>query len=775
MADEDLLQSWKEIAAYLERSERTCRRWETEYRLPVHRMDGSVRGSVFAYKSELDRWMDDTLHEERHGSPPQKRLASRRSLIIILSLAFLTAVAVAVMVFRGGRSEPQRTSLSTKPTLAILPFTNNTGDESLDFWEVALADLLVSDLSQSRYLNVRSQDRLFLVLQELGQLEGENRNTIDLTEIAARARVENIVVGNFVRVGQRFRIGATVRNIPAGNSVVVRSVEARSEDEILLRIDQLSAEIKNQVVRPVGRRGGDPDLNIGSITTSSLEAYRHFVEGRLSLYDGSAIGAMESFEKAVAIDPEFAMAYSSLSKLCRDLPGYEDKAEESRSRAFELSDHLSLRERLYLRGDYYLYRGQRSWDRALESFLELVRVYPDDGLAVIRLRHVYFLLEEWEKCIEISESITDDQKISRLSDFVRRSYCALGQYEAALECAEGFPSNTDSIQYRDQLMVNLVFDQRFEAALLEADSLLERSPGYVYALMIKGDVHLFRAEWDQAEVYYRELLNPVAREQNRLRFRLIGWRRLANLYLAKGQFQTALDIVDQTIDEVTAIGEQQWLLVLHVDKAATLLAQGNLPRARAEIEMALEEAERRNHVTGKVIALGIQGMIFLEMGSVGEAERSADKMKAEIEGWLNPKIMRNWHNLAGHIDLARNDVGRAVQHFERAVLLLPSQFERNGDEQAPYFSSLAHAYYLSGDMGMAQEWYEKTVALTFGRLGFGEAYAESLFMLGRIFEQQGMNAEAIQSYRTFRDLRREADFMKPEVKEAKRSLATLLD
>jgi hypothetical protein len=126
MAEDDLLQSWKEISAYLGRSERTCRRWETEFELPVHRMDGSVRGSVFAYKSELDRWMDEILHEEERRPPSKKRLASRRSLIIILALAVIPAIAVAVMVLRVGRSDPQRPSSSTNPTLAILPFTNNT-------------------------------------------------------------------------------------------------------------------------------------------------------------------------------------------------------------------------------------------------------------------------------------------------------------------------------------------------------------------------------------------------------------------------------------------------------------------------------------------------------------------------------------------------------------------------------------------------------------------------------------------------------------------------
>ena len=133
MADENLLQSWKEIAAHLGRSERTCRRWETEFRLPVHRMDGSVRGSVFAYKTELDRWMDEVLHKEEEPSSVTSRLRPTKYMAIILALSVVIAIALAVVVFRIGRPEPESPLSSTKPTLAILPFTNNTGDESLDF------------------------------------------------------------------------------------------------------------------------------------------------------------------------------------------------------------------------------------------------------------------------------------------------------------------------------------------------------------------------------------------------------------------------------------------------------------------------------------------------------------------------------------------------------------------------------------------------------------------------------------------------------------------
>jgi tetratricopeptide (TPR) repeat protein len=181
-----------------------------------------------------------------------------------------------------------------------------------------------------------------------------------------------------------------------------------------------------------------------------------------------------------------------------------------------------------------------------------------------------------------------------------------------------------------------------------------------------------------------------------------------------------------------------------------------------------------NHVSGVIACLNLRGMILLEQGDLRGAQRAADQMKSEIEGWVNPKLMRRWYRLAGHIDLARNDVGQAIEHFEQSVSLLPYQNGPDADAQAFYYSPLAYAYFLSGDMGKAQEWYEKILALTTGRLDDGENYAKSHFMLGKIYRRQGMKAGAIRSYRTFLDIWREADAGVPEIEEAKRSLAALL-
>ena len=72
--EQPLLESWKEISAYLKWSLRTCRRWEAELGLPVHRLDGTPRARVFAYPAELDRWLSEKLHhieaEERKPGLP---------------------------------------------------------------------------------------------------------------------------------------------------------------------------------------------------------------------------------------------------------------------------------------------------------------------------------------------------------------------------------------------------------------------------------------------------------------------------------------------------------------------------------------------------------------------------------------------------------------------------------------------------------------------------------------------------------------------------------
>jgi len=144
--NQGLLSSWKEIADYLGCDERTCRRWELEYGLPVHRMEGAARSRVCAYKDELDTWRKSRLNGNgaatgapasatRHDSP-EGALAARdhphrgkpKSIILWLIPLAAIIVAAAVLLIRSSPGEPVDFKIKGS-TLTILD------EQGKDLWD----------------------------------------------------------------------------------------------------------------------------------------------------------------------------------------------------------------------------------------------------------------------------------------------------------------------------------------------------------------------------------------------------------------------------------------------------------------------------------------------------------------------------------------------------------------------------------------------------------------------------------------------------------------
>src|SRR4029453_16997672 len=102
----DRLDSWKEIAAYLNRSVRTVTRWEREERLPVHRHLHSKQGSVYAYKAELYNWWTNRgvrIDTSDSADPFSRFRGARRLWIVAGTLAVLLGLGAIVWLAGGGR------------------------------------------------------------------------------------------------------------------------------------------------------------------------------------------------------------------------------------------------------------------------------------------------------------------------------------------------------------------------------------------------------------------------------------------------------------------------------------------------------------------------------------------------------------------------------------------------------------------------------------------------------------------------------------------------
>ena len=163
MTEKGLLDSWKEIAVYLNRSVKTCQRWESEYGLPIHRLDGSSRASVLAYKKEIDEWHNKMLHEKRPHSRKGFRIVPLKIKKNLLAAAVSSVLIIlSVVTWQTWRYDKPTTIPFDTFTFTVLYFENNTGREDLNYLRSGLRELLMAGLGQSSHIRVVDSPNLAL-------------------------------------------------------------------------------------------------------------------------------------------------------------------------------------------------------------------------------------------------------------------------------------------------------------------------------------------------------------------------------------------------------------------------------------------------------------------------------------------------------------------------------------------------------------------------------------------------------------------------------------
>ena len=737
-------------------------------------MDGSHRTSVFAYKQELDSWLDRLLHEKKISSK-KSFLLSKKIWVSVLSISILLVSILTVVTWKIFSPKPGVSSSFDKQSLAILHFSNNTGDESYDYLKSGFCNLLTTDLSQSRYLNVIPEDRLFEILKNLKLLDVEDYNTKDLAQFAEYAHVDTIVLGNITKTGKKLRINTNIIKIPSGENIALDSTECTSQTEVFSIVDEISNRIKAQLVIPLGRIVDDSEKNMERITTRSVEAYRYYNEGKYLFLTGNALKGASYLVKASEIDPEFAMAYYLLAQCYSALPGYEDSSKDCMKRAFELRRHVSDRERLLIQAYYYIFLGEKAWNEAIKTLEELLRIYPDDINAIYYAGAVYRNIEDWDKSIEALMRLARMGYMGRCRDHLRRAFRARGNYADAMKLAKSLPEDMFPFHYPHQFALDLFFRGKIDPALHEAEKLLDRNKDWYPALKLKGDIYLLKDDWIKADECYKNCLDMRVGDRYRLRYRNLALRRLACLNIYTGNYDKAISYCQQGLEEVSGLGEQRWVNFFHKNMANIYYIKGDFKGAAEENQNALDSALENGSIPGKISALFLQGLIALEMKNLSEAQIIAGKIKKEVDIWLNPKLMRYYYRLMGHVFLEENNTEDAIAYFKKAISFLPFQYEPEGDGHASFYNSLAFAFYRAKDHESALKWYEKIHNLTSGRINHGDYYAKSFFMMGKIYEQKGWNEKAIKSYRKFLSLWKDADPFIPEVEDAKQHLRALTD
>jgi serine/threonine protein kinase/tetratricopeptide (TPR) repeat protein len=315
----------------------------------------------------------DDLKHARHGTVLldrlPSRLRSRPSLIVAGVGGILVAGAVLALAGRASGWWPSRTQRSL---VLVSNIANGTADPDFDG---TLREALTVYLSQSPDLDIVSDERVRSTLQLMGRESSERMTHEVAQEVCQRLGLQAMLEGSVSAVGSTTVVALAATDCTTGTTIARQQVDVERKEDVLRAMGTITAEVREALgeSRDSLARHNVP---IEEATTPSMDALKAYTEGTQRRAAGRETDAIPFFERAIALDPRFALAYTTLSSLYGGL-GETGRSEELARRAYQNREHVSERERLFITYQYHdRFTGDQT--RTQETLEVWKRTYPRD-------------------------------------------------------------------------------------------------------------------------------------------------------------------------------------------------------------------------------------------------------------------------------------------------------------------------------------------------------------------------------------------------------------
>lgn len=610
---------------------------------------------------------------------------------------------------------PERAAADERPRLAVLPFRNLGGVEELQWMRNGIAELLATDLSQSAELDLLSPARVARVLSAAELDEDE------LAAWAEREEIEILVRGAFARAGPTLRLVLSVEEAHSGRVLASRQVEGR-EEQIFSFVDELAAAVRRGFqIEPTP--GAEP---VHEVTTASMDAWRLYSEA-IDLYRrGKRTEALALLEKAVEIDSGFALAWSSLGRLHKNLGNLEE-ARRCSTRAVELAERLPLSRRHEIVGAHH---GTR-WSTqplAIDAYRAAIRHNPYRETPRNNLAKIYADRELYAEAIgEYRALLALGTRFPGTTTALANARAGLGQFETAhrllLDLAERHGGN-----WSVQMQLGWLHTEwgRLDEALSHLERAEALRPGEPFLHYARWRVHTLREDWAAAETAARALgARPEPWEQWR------GAVSLAKIRLFQGRDSEALEAFGRAL--VVPGSAPGFIALSRCWKAALLRHLGDFEGAYRESLRARAEAEG----DWPELEAIFEGALALQsLGREVEVETLVEELESRAVADPNPVQQRQVWLLRGLLALARGEPEPALGALTRAEELLPPRgvefhwyvYPQHGT----VWSAFGRAHLALGDPESAKPWLRLAASSGSERLESPLPYRESRRILGTL-------------------------------------------
>ncbi|MCL7958915.1 MAG: hypothetical protein M8861_01845 [marine benthic group bacterium] len=342
---------------------------------------------------------DDPTEAEIEAIVAQPR--SRRWPSGVLALAGISALVVGAffvlrpeVTFRGPRVVEAGEAL---PAIAVLPFSVSGPDS--EFWREGMANTLATNLNGLAGLRTVSS-RTVLSRWDAAVGEEEAPDLTTALDVARQAGAAYAVIGDLVVAGDRTQASADIYDVESGQQIgQARSVGSVEGDSAFALIDRFTVEIVG--VAPTPEDATISNVDLASLTTTSVDALKAYLEGEAQYRRSAFVEAIEAYQRAVEIDSTFAMAHYRLSKAYGWERGNGGFGGHFRT-AQRLSDRLAERERTQVEA-YVAFLDGRILE-TIDMLEEAVRRHPDDVEAWFTLGDAFYHIGDQALRDRLSES-----------------------------------------------------------------------------------------------------------------------------------------------------------------------------------------------------------------------------------------------------------------------------------------------------------------------------------------------------------------------------------
>jgi serine/threonine protein kinase/tetratricopeptide (TPR) repeat protein len=430
-----------------------------------------------------------TLAVESSGTTAAKS-GSRRYLWEIVGVVVVAAVVSLAWFWRTHSSA----KLSEKDTVVLGDFTNTTGDSVFDG---TLRQGLEVQLEQSPFLTLLTEERIQQTLKLMEQSPNVRLTPEIAREVCQRTSSTAVLNGSIAQIGNQYTLILKAVNCATGDTLASAQEQASDKNHVLDALAKAGSEIRGKLGESLATVKKF-DTPVEQASTSSLEALQAFSLGRKMTGANDFAGSIAPLQRAIQLDPNFAMAYAGLATAYNNIsePG---RAADFAKKAYELRDRASEREKLYIDSHYFNFVSGdlENGSRAYESWS---KAYPRDEIPYTNLGSIDASLGRYEKSLaEAQEAFRLNPSGLNYSNLVT-SFITLGRFDEARVTAEEAQAKKLDSPYLRTAMYQLAFLKNDSAAMAQDVAWAMGKVGVEDTLLaMEADTSAFHGQLGKAE------------------------------------------------------------------------------------------------------------------------------------------------------------------------------------------------------------------------------------------------------------------------------------